>query len=314
MPHVRLRDMKMIKYFDAHCDTVYRCYETGERMRSNSGHIALERADVFEAYAQVFTFFWSADKAPKEGMLSVLKKMHELFENELQANSDIMAHCVTSDDIRHNDKKISAVLSIEGADLLECDPDNIELAKKWGVRLINPTWNCANALSGTHCRESDRGLSDLGRAFVKTAEKADIMMDVSHLSEKGFWDLVEIAEKPIVASHSNSRAVYDHSRGLTDDQFKAICQTGGVVGLNLYTDFVGENPTIDDLIAHLEHFLNLGGEKHVALGGDLDGCESTVRGITGFQDVPKIYDALENRGYSKELIEDIFWNNWLRIF
>ena len=305
--------MQKIKYFDAHCDTVYRCFETGEKMQSNTGHISLEKAETFESYAQIFTFFWSADKVPQEGMLSVLKKMHDIFEAELEANSDIMAHCRTSGEIRQNGKKVSAVLSIEGADLLECDPDNIELAKQWGVRLINPTWNCANALSGTHCRESDRGLSDLGRAFVKTAAQADILMDVSHISEKGFWDLVEISEKPVVASHSNSRAVFDHSRGLTDDQFKAICQTGGVVGLNFYTDFVGEDPAIDDLIRHLEHFLDLGGEKHVGLGGDLDGCESTVCEITGFQDVPKLYAALENRGYSNELLEDIFWNNWLRI-
>lgn len=308
--------MKKIKYFDAHCDTVYRSYMTGEGMRTNGGHIALDRAGVFESYAQVFTFFFSADDAPEEGMLSVAKKMYDLFNSELEKNSDLIVHCKTSDDIENNAEsgKTCAVLSIEGADLLECDPDNIELAKEWGVRLINPTWNCANALSGTHCRESDRGISDLGRAFVKTAEQADIMMDVSHLSEKGFWDLTEIAEKPIVASHSNSRAVFDHSRGLTDAQFKAICQTGGVVGINFYTDFVGVNPAIDDLIRHLEHFLALGGEKHVALGGDLDGCESTVKEITGFQDVPKLYEALQNRGYSKELLEDIFWNNWLRIF
>lgn len=305
--------MQKIRYFDAHCDTILRRFDTGEKMRSNNGHISLEKADVFEAYAQVFAFFYFSRELPEGGMLGVAKKMYDIFESELAENSDIMAHCRTAEDVRNNDKKVSAILSIEGADLLECNPDNIEIAKKWGVRMINPTWNFANAISGTHCMESDRGLSDIGRAFVKTAAQADIMMDVSHLSEKGFWDLIEIAEKPVVASHSNSRTVFDHSRGLTDDQFKAICQTGGVAGLNFYTDFVGVDPTIDDLIKHLEHFLDLGGEKHVALGGDLDGCESTVREITGFHDVPKLYAALEKRGYSKELLEDIFWNNWLRI-
>ena len=308
--------MNKVKYFDAHCDTIFRSYLTGEELYTNGGHVALDRAGVFEAYAQIFTFFYASKSAKKGEMLEVTKKMHNIFTSELEKNEKLMCHCRTAEDIEKSasEGKVSAILSIEGADLLECDPDNIELAEKWGVRLINPTWNFANAISGTHCEESDRGISDVGRAFVKTAEQANIMMDVSHLSEKGFWDLTEIAEKPIVASHSNSRGVYDHSRGLTDDQFRAICQTGGVVGLNFYTDFVGENPTIDDLIRHLEHFLDLGGEKHVALGGDLDGCETTVAGITGFQDVPKIYDALEKRGYSKELMDDIFWNNWLRLF
>lgn len=305
-----------MRYFDGHCDTIYRCYVTGEGMKSNHGHIALDRINAFDSYAQMFTFFWDAAEAPKRGMLAVAKEMYELFQNQLQLNSDCLVHCRTSSDVDRfaGRGKACALLSIEGADLLECDPERVELAHEWGVKLINPTWNRANVLSGSHCEDSDRGLSDVGRAFVKQAEQADILMDVSHLSEKGFWDLMDLTSKPIVASHSNSRAVYEHSRGLTDDQFKAICQTGGVVGLNFYSGFVGEKPTMDMLICHLEHFLELGGEKHIGIGGDLDGCDETLEGIGGVQDVPKLWTALKNRGYSQQLLEDLFWNNWMRLF
>jgi len=308
--------MSSIRYFDGHCDTIYRCYVTGEGMLSNHGHIALDRSNGFDSYAQMFTFFWDADEAPERGMLTLLKEMYALFQAQLRLNPERLIHCRNRADVEsHAGKgKVCALLSIEGADLLECDPDQIELAEDWGVKLINPTWNCANVLSGSHCRENHRGLSDIGRAFVKQAEQANILMDVSHLSEKGFWDLMEITSKPVVASHSNSRSVYDHTRSLTDDQFRAVCQTGGVVGLNFYSGFVGEKPTMDMLIRHLEHFLDLGGEKHVAIGGDLDGCDETVEGISGIQDVPKLWVALKNRGYSDRLLDDLFWNNWLRLF
>ena len=143
-------------------------------------------------------------------------------------------------------------------------------------------------------------------------EEHEIYPDVSHLSDAGFWDLVRMAKRPIVASHSNARAVCPHRRNLTDDQFRAIRDLGGVVGLNLYLDFVGQ-PTMDALVAHVEHFLNLNGEKTVCLGGDLDGCEALAAGMTGMQDAPKLYDALKARGYSEALLEDIFWNNLRRL-
>ena len=308
--------MERIRYFDGHCDTIYRCYVSGEGMNSNGGHIALDRISGFDSYAQMFTFFWDADEAPKEGMLSVAKNMYALFQKELAANPNRLIHCHSSADvIKYAEPgRVCALLSIEGGDLLECDPERIELACDWGVKLINPTWNCANALSGSHCRGSHRGLSDVGRAFVKQAEQSGILMDVSHLSEKGFWDLIELSTKPVVASHSNSRSVFEHSRSLTDDQFRAVCQTGGVVGLNFYSGFVGEHPTMDMLIRHVEHFLELGGERHLAIGGDLDGCDETVEGICGVQDVPKLWHAMRERGYSQKLLDDLFWNNWLRLF
>ena len=308
--------MNKIPYFDGHCDTVYRCYCTGEGFASNGGHIALDRLSGFDPYAQIFTFFWDAAEAPERGMLAVAKEMYALFRKELELNADRITQCFTADDIIANaaQGKTAALLSIEGADLLNCAPENIALAHDWGVKLINPTWNRANALSGSHCEDSHRGLSHVGRAFVKEANAAGILIDVSHLSERGFWDLMELTDMPVVASHSNARSVYGHSRSLTDDQFRAVCQTGGTVGLNFYTGFVGQPATLEMFRRHLEHFLELGGENTVALGADFDGCDSTVEGINGVQDIPVLWQHLERCGYDRRLLEKLFWSNWLKLF
>lgn len=325
----------MIPYFDAHCDTIYRCLETGEtsaleygedreeqrryyaastHLRKNGGHIDLERGLKFRRCGQFFALFHDAAEAPADGMWAQCQRMHDFFLREMADNANIVRHCRTGGevDVTVVEGKVAALLSIEGADLIDCDVHKIETVSGWGVRLLNPVWNRANVLSGTNAEEPERGLSAEGRDFIHVLEEHEIYPDVSHLSDAGFWDLVRMAKRPIVASHSNARAVCPHRRNLTDDQFRAIRDLGGVVGLNLYLDFVGQ-PTMDALAAHVEHFLNLNGEKTVCLGGDLDGCEALAAGMTGMQDAPKLYDALKARGYSEALLEDIFWNNLRRL-
>ena len=325
----------MIPYFDAHCDTIYRCLETGEtsaleygedreeqrryyaastHLRKNGGHIDLERGLKFRRCAQFFALFHDAAEAPADGMWAQCRRMHDFFLREMAGNADIACHCRTGGEVDAAvaEGKVAALLSIEGADLIDCDVHKIETVSGWGVRFLNPVWNRANVLSGTNAEEPERGLSAEGRDFIHVLEEYNIYPDVSHLSDAGFWDLVRMAKRPIVASHSNARAICPHRRNLTDDQFRAIRDLGGVVGLNLYLDFVGQ-PTMDALVAHVEHFLNLNGEKTVCLGGDLDGCEALAAGMTGMQDAPKLYDALKARGYSETLLEDIFWNNLRRL-
>ena len=325
----------MLSYFDAHCDTIYRCLETGEdsaldygenreeqrryyaavsHLRKNGGHIDLERGRQFRRCAQFFALFHDAAEAPADGMWAKCQRMHDFFLREMADSADIARHCRTGAEVDEAaaQGKVAALLSIEGADLIDCDVHKIETVAGWGVRLLNPVWNRANVLSGTNAEEPERGLSTEGKDFIRVLEEYGIYPDVSHLSDAGFWDLVRMARRPIIASHSNARAICPHRRNLTDDQFRAIRDLGGVVGLNLYLHFVGES-TMDALVAHVEHFLNLGGEKTLCLGGDMDGCEALAAGLTGMQDMPKLYDALKARGYGEVLLEDIFWNNLRRL-
>lgn len=169
--------------------------------------------------------------------------------------------------------KVAAVLTVENAACLDQGIGFVDEFANDGVLIAGITWNGRNVL-GCGNTFVDEGLTDLGRQYVAALEGRDIVVDVSHLNEKGFWDVERVARKPYVATHSNSRAVCGHLRNLTDDQFRALTARGGVVGLNFHDSFVrdgGHAYTFDELAAHVEHWLELGGENAIALGADRDG-------------------------------------------
>ena len=323
----------MISYFDAHCDTIWRCMETGPvadygeteqeqraffktggGLRQNCGHVDLLRDRDFARRGQFFALYDDVKRLPEGTAWQRCCEMHDWFLRELAENGDMAVLCRSGAeaDTAAESGRTAAFLSVEGADLLDCDTEKLRQAAAWGVRLVNPVWNNANALSGSCADDPDRGLSAQGRGFIREMERLGIYADVSHLSDPGFWELYRMTERPIVASHSNARALCSQRRNLTDDMFRAIRDTGGVVGLNLYRGFVG-GASMDALVAHVEHFLHLDGEKTLCIGGDLDGCEALAAGMNGAGDVPQLYEALEKQGYGKALLEDIFWNNLRRL-
>lgn len=308
--------MEHIPYFDAHCDTIYRCLRTGAQLRENDGHLDLRRASAFGRFAQVFALYQDPEEVPQGStMVREGQLLHQKFLREMEQNRDVIVPCRTGAEVDRAaaDGKMAAILSIEGAELIGCDPGQVETAAEWGVRFLNPVWNHANRLSGSNAELPEQGLTSYGRDFVRRMEECGIYPDVSHISDPGFWDLVRLARGPVVATHSNSRALCPHRRNLTDDMFRAIRDSGGVVGLNLYRPFVGPAGTMEELAAHVEHFLSLGGEKTLCLGGDLDGCEELAAGMEGIQDVPRLWQALADRGYPRQLLEDLFWNNLRRM-
>ncbi len=310
--------MNAIPYFDGHCDTISCCEKLGWSLRENGGHLDLARLKAFDGAAQVFAIFHDLAKAPADGMFAECKRQQAVFARELAKNTDIAAPCRTAEEARRANAagKVAAFLSCEGAELLDCDPDKLDWANETGVKAINLTWNHANALAGSNRSEPQRGLSDLGRAFVRRAQGYGILIDVSHCSDAAFWDLLDVAERPVIATHSDARAVRDHARNLSDEMFRAVAQTGGVVGVNFYADFVSasEEASMDDMVRHVEHFLSLGGEKHIGIGADFDGCDRLCGGMKGVQDVPLLWEALRSRGYGDALLGDIFYNNFLRVF
>lgn len=305
-----------IPYFDAHCDTISMALQRNDSLRSNAYHVDLQRGMKLGRYAQIFSLYGNVDGIKNTDMWTYCQILHQRFEKEMRENADLVQHCRSGAEIDEAvmQGKIAALLSIESADLLECRPERVETVASWGVKLMNLTWNQPNLISGTNAQQSDRGLSAEGKEFVYELEENNIYADVSHLSDAGFWDLVRIAERPLVASHSNARALCPHPRNLTDDMFRAIRDSGGVVGLNFYRYFLHGNQDIDSLIEHIEHFLALNGEKTLCFGGDMDGCDMMVHGVDGLHDVHKIYETLQRRGYSEELLQDLFWNNLRRIF
>jgi membrane dipeptidase len=166
---------------------------------------------------------------------------------------------------------VAAFISIEGAELFGCDLNRLDDFYARGVRALNLCWNHLNALC------SEKGLTELGERFVTRCNELGIIIDVSHLRDEAFWDVIRLTTAPVMASHSNSRVICPHKRNLTDEQFKAIIKCRGVAGINMYAHFLGENPDVNTVIRHIEHFLSLGGAENIALGCDFDGCD-TLRG------------------------------------
>lgn len=302
--------MKKIPLFDAHCDTAYECVRQGLPLRENSIHTDLVRGEKFGPRCQVYALY-----APDNFVPSYHETMAYL-KNQLKLNTDKVALCKTTDDIISctGEGKAAALISAEGAELLDCSIENLVKAKADGVSSVNITWNYENALSGTNAEGADKGLTEKGFEFVKKCFEIGVTVDVSHISDPAFWDIASVATKPFIASHSNSRTICPHRRNLTDEQFKAIVACGGAAGINLYADFLGDNADVSTVIKHIDHFLKLGGEKNIALGADFDGCERLPKGINGVEDMDKLYNELIYLGYGQKLVDDIFWNNFMRVF
>jgi membrane dipeptidase len=249
----------------------------------------------------------------KKDSTMIFEKEIETVMREMYYNSDLSSQIHTIADIDKNRKegRMSAILTIEGTAGFGFNPALLENLYQIGFRITTLGWNEQNPLCGSH--KTGGGLTDLGREYVKEAQRLGMIIDVSHISDEAFWDIMNITEKPVIASHSNSRSVCPVSRNLTDDMFRAICQSGGVAGFNMCAPFVGEDPDLDTCADHFIHFLELGGEKHMALGGDLDGCDVLPRGFAGVQDYPKLADKLLERGFGEDLVSDIFWNNAMEV-
>lgn len=308
-----------MKLFDGHCDTLLGLLGNPKSgplpvgsLYENDLHVDLKRGLKMDAYAQTFALFGFREM----GFRDVFDALYGRFMAETEACAEHMCFCRSRSDalIAAEAGKVAAFLSIEGAEVIDCRPQKLEEAAEKGVRGFGICWNRANEITGTNAQEPDRGLSEKGKELVKLALALGMVPDVSHLSDPGFWDVERLADSPFIASHSNARAVHDHPRNLTDDMFRAIRDHGGTAGLNLYSLFLGEEKvTVETVLRHIDHFLDLGGEKTLAIGGDLDGCESLPEGICGIQDVHLVRDALAERGYEEALLDDIFYNNLMRV-
>lgn len=305
----------MFKVFDGHCDTILRCYLRGGNIRKNEGHLDLERMRKYDGWAQFFAIFGSRDETPDRPLYQVFQEEYAIFRREMATQADWVVHCRTAREAEAawRSGRQAAFLSVEGAELLDCDLDKLERAYQMGVRAVNLTWNFENPLSGSNDEGADKGLTDRGRAFVIRMQELGMLVDVSHLSDPGFWDVMELAKKPVFASHSNARAVCGHKRNLTDAQFTAIISNHGVAGLNMCDEFLGPDPDLDTVVAHIEHWFGLGGEKNVSLGGDWDGITTPPGGISGIQDLDRLANRLLQLNYSEERVEDLFANNLMRV-
>lgn len=281
-----------MEYFDLHCDTLYKATVNNSSLNEAENHISLDKASIFNKWTQLFAI-WIPDEIKGEEATVFFRKAIDVFKHNYI-----------------NSEKIDMRLAVENGSMLNGDLHNIDLLIKNDVQYLTLTWNGENELGcGAGCNNS-YGLSNFGELVVKELEKNNIAVDISHSSDKLFYDVVNIAKAPIIATHSNSRAVTDVKRNLTDEQFKIIRDMGGIVGLNFYKGFLkaDENMAcIDDLVRHAEHFLYLDGENTLALGSDFDGADMPYD-IKGIESVDLIYERF-CKEFGAKLTKKVFFEN-----
>lgn len=208
--------------------------------------------------------------------------------------------------------KLAAILAVENSDGTEGSLNVLHMLYHLGVRAIGLTHNISSwAADGNAETRSKGGLTTYGISLIKEMNHLGMLVDVSHISEPGFWDVIDTTTKPIIASHSNAKSICDHSRNLTDEQIKALAQNGGSIGVTFVPSFIDDTgPTFEKLINHIDYIAQLVGPDHVGIGSDFDGGGTLIKDATEF---PKFTEALYNRNYSENDIRKILGENHLRV-
>ena len=306
--------MNQLSLFDSHCDTAYELYHRPARLDRNNCHIDLEKASVYRHYAQFYAV-WSNKRLDDEACWEDFLKITANFDAELNRLSDraVRVRDAAGLEKAFAEGKHAAILAVEDARIIAGKPERVDILKEMGVKYLTLMWAGKTCIGGSH--DTNEGLTDLGKQVLRRCFAAGIIPDVSHASEQSVDDVISIAQelgKPFIASHSNAHALHPHTRNLRDRHFEALRDLGGMVGINLYTAFLTDTSvrpaTVDDIVAHIDHFMALGGENCIGIGGDLDGS-TLPDGFNHVGDLTKIADALARHGYSDGMIEKIFWKN-----
>ncbi len=288
-----------MKLFDLHCDTITKLFSLKQGLYDGETQVNIKKTKSLEEWRQIFAIF-IPDTVRGTDALEYFLTVSNYYKRQIFANYDKFG------------VKSNHLLSVEGGAVLVGNLENVAILRENNVKLLTLTWNGENELGfGADC---NRGLKRKGFECVEKLEDSDIVIDVSHLSDAGFYDVASIANKPFVATHSNSRKIRDHRRNLTDEQFEHICSIGGVVGINFHKPFVAKDGKyFAELLNHIEHFLSLGGENVICIGSDFDGADMH-ESLDSIEKISTLVDALISANYSEELINKIMFKNACEFF
>ena len=295
-------------------------YHKKQPLLQNNLAVSLEGYGVYDKKAQVFAIWSDGDKAPADAF----GDFFEIFENlreEINKNYEKAVLCTDLQTLTSDDTRLKIIPSVEDLGIIEHDLARLELLREYGVRVVTLAWKGENSICGGY--DTDTGLTDFGFLVLEQCEKLGITVDVSHLSQKGFWDVANAAKKPFIASHSNSLSMCNHQRNLSDTQLRTIVQHGGIAGVNLvgkhlskaFEDLSGvsENAVCQALTSHIVNFVEKGNANSVCLGLDLDGTDA-LSGLKTVDKVIKIADYMGQQGAQSSFINDIFYNNAYNFF
>lgn len=322
-----------MKVFDMHCDTISvlyekrKCNEVAE-LRKNNLHLDIEKMKRGGYGLQTFALF--VDKEAQKDNFGTAQEMAVLFQEEIKKNSQDIAQVFTYRDIVENEKngKISALLSLEEGAIYEKEPEMLQKFYNQGVRMATFTWNYENDLGYPNrfynpleqkvwSVGEKAGLKEKGFEMLEEMEALGIILDVSHLSDGGFYDVAKYAKRPFLASHSNARGIAPNAaRNLTDHMIQILAEKGGVMGLNFCVSFVRENwkpkeegALLSELVRQVKYIIQVGGEECIGLGSDFDGIEEAPVEMKNGEGLPLLAEAMEKAGMPYTQIEKVFFKN-----
>ena len=359
---------------DTHADTTQRLLDENFDLATvtpvSDGHVDFQKIHDGNLAAEFFSIWVDPDKIPKERYAHRTLQLIDSVYQQAEKHPDKMMMAFSVDDIKkaRSAGKFAALMGIEGGHSIENDLGLLRNFYRLGVRYMTLTWSNTNEWADSSGDDGKKdiqhhdGLTDFGRQVVREMNHLGMMVDISHVSDKTFWDTMAITKAPVIASHSSARALDQHPRNMTDDMLKAVNKNGGVVMVNYFSAFIDENfrkayaaqkderdaaikaikekykdadiatryrvldraekewankiprPPFRLLIDHIDHIAKVAGIDHVGLGSDFDGVSSLPQEIDSTADLPKITQALRERGYNREQIHKILGGNILRVF
>jgi len=359
---------------DTHADTPQRFldenFDIGSTDPNDHGHISLDKAKAGNLGAEFFSIWVEPETNQGHFARHTLDLIDSVYEQAARhPDRMLMAFSVADIERARREHKLAALLGIEGGHSIENDIRLLRDYYRLGVRYMTLSWSNTNEWADSSGDINDpkiehhNGLTEGGKQIVTEMNRLGMLVDISHVADKTFWDVIEVTKAPVIASHSSARALTNHSRNMTDDMLRAVAKNGGVVQVNFYNAFIDENyrkaaeaqrpeelkareargnelkiagkpvtyilleqvgrewaakiprPPLSSLIDHIDHIAKVAGIDHVGLGSDFDGVSgATPQGIDSAADLPKITQALLDRGYSADDIRKILGGNLLRVF
>lgn len=308
-----------MKFIDLHCDCINRLYYSCEKQNilKNTFHVDVEKLRKGECFIQTFAIFLDEDFVCGNNQV-----LSDEFENMIKNYYSQIN--LAKDSIRHISDKINdknamyALLSAEGCGFIDNDAERFSKLADFDVKMASLTWNYENCLAHPNSKYNNvmqKGLKKLGFEAIEFFNEKKIIADISHLSDGGAFDVLKTSKMPVVASHSNARALINNPRNLSDELIKKIADSGGIIGINFYPFFLSgsNNASIEDILRHTDYIINIGGEDVVSLGSDFDGIECTPQ-IDDISQMQKLYSEFLNSNHSHKTAEKLFYKNAERLF
>ncbi len=312
-----------MRLIDMHCDTFYRMKECSTRQNiiRNQLHVDLEKLKEARSFIQCFALYSDLKACEDKGQdpWGYMLELYSLIKDEIDNANGLLKLVTRVDEAEtvHGEGKLAALLTVEEGGIVYEDMKRLDTLYRMGIRMMSLTWDYSNSLGHPNLPETTHlGLTPFGHDVIDRMNELGMLIDVSHLSDKGFWEVIEQTQSPIVASHSNARSVMAHRRNLSDGMLRALGNNGGVTGLNFCPYFVADKDEklyIDDLVDHVKHVINHGGMECAAIGTDFDGMNGDLE-IKHIGEMEKLYAGLLRAGFTGAQADKVFYENAQRVF